>query len=127
METPNLFSRGTVISSEFTGSIEALKWAPHPSFHGVYMKTLLGGLETAGRMSCHLVSIDPGCAIGDHAHEGRMELHEIIAGNGNCNIGGKVVAYTAGIVSYIPQDVNQSVEAGDAGLFFLAKFSPALV
>lgn len=91
------------------------------------MKNLLSGSDTAGRLSCHLVRIDPGCEIGNHLHDGKLELHEVIDGEGSCTVGEKVLQYRAGVVSFIPDNKYHRVEAGDRGLFLLAKFSPALI
>lgn len=122
-----LFQHGMV----YTGSTEigagSIPWNPHPSFRGVSMKDLISGSDTAGRLSCHLVRIEPFCAIGAHSHDGRMELHEVIEGGGICVTGDARYEYTPGVVTVIHDNMRHAVEAGESGLLLLAKFSPALV
>lgn len=127
MNNSLFFNDGALFSETAGCDIESLPWNPHPSFRGVSMKNLLSGSDTAGRLSCHLVRIDPGCEIGNHLHDGKLELHEVIDGEGSCTVGEKVLQYRAGVVSFIPDNKYHRVEAGDRGLFLLAKFSPALI
>ncbi len=107
--------------------IDSFAWNPHPSFRGVSMKNIICGSDTHGRLSCHIVKIEPGCEIGTHIHEGKMELHEVVNGSGFCEIGERTVDYKKGVVSYIPDDIIHRVCASDDGLLILAKFSPALI
>jgi quercetin dioxygenase-like cupin family protein len=101
-------------------------WVPHPRFPGVSTKHLFVGADSTGKMSVMLVKVEPGMEIGDHAHEGRTELHQTVAGDGFAEVGGKRVAYAPGVVSLVPADVAHSVHAGNDGLVLLASFSPAL-
>ena len=127
MERKNVFENGTAVTAGVASLIGDIEWNPHPTFKGVSMKHVIKGADTEGRLSCHLVRIEPGCEIGDHVHEGKMELHEVVAGDGHCLIGKERVAYAAGTMACIPDDVRHSVKAGEAGLEILAKFSPALI
>ena len=127
MNADQLFQKGRLAIDGLQQNIESLDWHPHAVFKGVFMKDIIRGESTSGRLSCHLVRIEPGYAIGDHIHDGRMEMHEVISGSGTCYSGDKVIAYTGGVVSIIPDNLNHRIEAGESGLFFLARFCPALV
>jgi quercetin dioxygenase-like cupin family protein len=78
-------------------------------------------------MSLHNVRIDPGCAIGDHFHAGMVEVHDVLAGAGNCTLAGTAIPYNPGVIGIMPADQVHRVEAGDKGLLLLATFSPPLV
>ena len=127
MENRNLFDSGRSRIGEMDRAVEDIGWNPHPTFKGVFMKHVVTGADTKGRLSCHLVRIDPGCEIGDHIHAGKLELHEVINGRGQCRIGEETVDYAPGMVAYIPDDMHHRVTAGETGLELLAKFSPALI
>jgi quercetin dioxygenase-like cupin family protein len=106
--------------------IESLPWNEHPKFAGVFLKHLITGEQTGGRLSAHLVRVAAGSAIGDHVHDTQLELHEVAAGSGTCTLEGESVAYRPGTCLVIPQGVKHSVAAGDEDLIMLAKFAPAL-
>jgi quercetin dioxygenase-like cupin family protein len=108
-------------------AVESLPWNPHPKFTGVFLRHLVTGKESGGRMSLHHVRIDPGCAIGDHAHAGQVEIHDVLAGNGSCTLAGTVISYNPGVVGVMPADLVHRVEAGNQGLLLMATFSPPLV
>ncbi|HOJ78159.1 MAG TPA: cupin domain-containing protein [Bacillota bacterium] len=122
----NQFESGNVNLENQTVKIGSLAWQEHPKFKGVSLKTLVKGEATNGLVSCHLVRILPGHEIGEHLHEGRIELHEIVAGAGNCILGGQTIRYQPGEVTVIPADLIHRVVAGEPGLIILAKFLPAL-
>ncbi len=103
-----------------------IEWNAHPAFEGVFMKNILGGENTGSKISAHIVKIEPGCEIGDHVHDGKAELHEVIEGQGYAVINGKRVEYIPGVVSFIPEDIHHNVQAGEKGLLIHAKFIPAL-
>ena len=105
---------------------EELPWIPSPKFEGVAMRNLVVGARTDGRLSAHLVRIEPGKAIGEHVHEGSLEVHEILEGSGIAVMPGEEREYRAGVVSLIPQGMLHEVRAGRDGLLLLAKFAPAL-
>ncbi len=104
-----------------------LEWNQHPVFGGVSMKHLITGAQTNGRISCHLVRVDPSCVIGLHCHTGQIEIHEVIYGRAVCRIGQKEIDYCTGTLCVIPEDEEHAVYAGEEGLTLLAKFSPALL
>ncbi|MBN2363836.1 cupin domain-containing protein [candidate division WOR-3 bacterium] len=101
-------------------------WIPSPKFKGVKMINVLTGKDTNDLMSFHIVEIEPGHEIGDHIHEGKTELHEILEGNGTAEVNGKEIEYSPGVVSFILADTNHKILAGDKGLVLSAKFTPAL-
>ena len=104
----------------------SLPWNGHPVFAGVALKHLVTAAESGGLFSYHLVRIDPGCAIGDHLHDPQLETHEVLAGVGECDIGGVGVAYEPGVVAIMPPRVRHEVRAGEDGLLLFAKFMPPL-
>jgi len=103
-----------------------LKWN-EAAFEGVYLKHLVQGSSTNNTLSCHLVRIKAGCQIGDHIHEGKLELHEVLEGQGKALLDGKEIKYEPGVSVVIPADINHSVTAGNEDLYLLAKFAPALL
>jgi len=117
----------TVVVPAQTITIESLPWNPHPKFTGVSLRHLVTGKDTGGRLSLHHVRVDPGCAIGDHAHAGQEEIHNVLAGTGTCTLAGRVIPYTPGVVGVMPADQVHRVDAGKEGLLLLATFSPPLV
>ena len=101
-------------------------WTAHTTFEGVELKQLVGGAQTEGKCSFHLVRIAPNCQIGNHIHAQQMETHEVIAGNGFCINNGEKLAYTPGTIAIMPQGAPHQVCAGQDGLYLMAKFIPAL-
>lgn len=127
MEKHFIFDNGIVLSGTSDTDVEHIPWNPHPSFRGVSMKNLVCGSDTSGRLSCHLVRIEPGCEIGTHMHEGRIEIHEVVSGRGSCIVGDRELKYNTGVVSCIPDNIYHRIVAGEDGLCLMAKFSPALI
>jgi quercetin dioxygenase-like cupin family protein len=107
--------------------LQTIAWQAHPAFKGVNMKHLIMGKETGGRFSCHLVKVDPGCALEEHAHADQWELHTILDGEGHCQLGLKSTQYLPGHMAIIPQEAKHRVEAGIKGLVLMAQFFPALL
>ncbi len=109
-------------------SIDAaqLPWEPHPAFAGVEMKHLILGRDTEGGLSCHLVRVAPGAALGEHDHPHSTELHKVLGGEGTCRCGTMDIGYAPGTMAVIPRGRRHSVAAGGQGLLLLAQFSPAL-
>jgi quercetin dioxygenase-like cupin family protein len=122
----NGFNEGNLYLLTNSEVNETKPWNVHPKFHGVYLKNIIMGNQTDGAFSAHLVKIENGCSIGEHIHEGKTELHEIIEGSGICIIGSNEVTYHPGDCALIPHDMRHKVIAGENGLFLLAKFFPAL-
>jgi quercetin dioxygenase-like cupin family protein len=117
----------TIVVSGQTVATRSLPWNPHPKFAGVFLRHLVTGNDAGGRLSLHLVRVDPGCAIGDHAHAGQVEIHDVLSGTGKCTLEGTAITYVRGVVGVMPSDQVHRVDAGDKGLLLLATFSPPLV
>ena len=117
----------TIIAETDQRKAEDLPWNPHPKFAGVSLKHLAEGKDTGGRVSLHHVRIASGCSIGDHAHAGQVEIHDVLAGDGTCMLAGKEIPYAPGVMSIMPADTVHRIDAGAGGLLLLATFSPPLV
>ena len=117
----------TLIVPEKDITTESLPWNPHPKFAGVSLRHLVTGKDTGGRMSLHHVRIVPGCAIGDHAHAGQVETHDVLEGAGTCSLEGKRITYVPGVLGVMPADRVHRVDAGEKGMLLLATFAPPLV
>ena len=103
-----------------------LAWNKHPTFEGVELKHIITLKETGGTFSYHLVRIAPNKSIKNHIHETQLETHEVIAGRGTCVNDGVKLDYAPGVISIMPAKVPHEVNAGEEGLYLLAKFIPAL-
>ena len=121
------FETGSVSGSAGKRKTESIAWTPHPAFAGVSMKHLVTGADTNGTSSVHLVRVNPGCCIGDHIHDGKTEIHQVVSGEGRCLVEEREIEYGEGVVAVIPADRPHSVVADEPGLFLLAVFSPALL
>ncbi len=121
------FEKGKIIFEKVTSDVSNIAWKEHASFKGVFLKHIITGADTNGRLSCHLVKIEPQCEIGNHAHDAQLEIHEVISGKGVCMINGKETEYENGIIAVIPEKINHIVKAGPEGLQLFAKFSPPLL
>ena len=120
-------ANGSVTYSERDDSTGQIPWNEHPKFKGVYLKHLVRGADTQGKLSCHLVRMDPNSALEDHIHEDQWELHEVIEGEGKFVLGARETLYYPGRMGIIPKGLTHKVAAGRTGLVLLAKFFPALL
>jgi quercetin dioxygenase-like cupin family protein len=102
-------------------------WYSHPKFKGVSMKDLITSSQTEGRFSAHLVKVGPGDTLEEHKHDGKTELHEVVAGSGIFYLDGRKWDYRPGDTAVIPANTSHKVVAGNEGLFIMAKFFPALL
>ena len=84
---------GEIVFKDGNRKIGDFPWNEHPAFAGVSLKHLLTGNDTDGNFSCHLVRVAAGCKIGNHIHEGKWELHEVLCGQGICQIGSIRIPY----------------------------------
>ncbi len=116
----------TIVSIGSDRNAGSIPWDPSPKFAGVFLRHLVTGRDTGGRLSLHHVRIDPGCSIGDHAHAGQVEIHDVLEGEGSCRVAGKEIRYGPGIMGIMPADTVHRVDAGEKGLLLLATFSPPL-
>lgn len=119
--------KGGITFADRREEIDGFPWNAHPSFKGVSLKHLVKGADTEGRLSCHIVRIDPGCVLEEHIHDGQWELHEVIQGAGIFLVNGRETAYHPGQMAIIPKGTGHKVVAGSGGLVLLAKFFPALI
>lgn len=127
MNNLNWVENGMVyINGKKFKSISDIPWIKHPKFEGVFMKNIFTGSESNNNFSFMIVKIEPDHEIGNHIHEGKAELHEIIDGNGVAIVDNKSINYKSGVVSYIPGNISHSIKAGDKGMILLAKFTPPL-
>lgn len=127
MEIGNLFENGTISTTEKTISSGGIAYNPHTKFKGVSLKHLVTGEMTENKISCHLVHVEPNCTLELHTHPDNLEIHEVISGGGIFYNGDIKATYTAGSVGIIPANVSHKVEAGEDGIYILAKFIPALL
>jgi len=111
----------------FEAKSNEIEYMPHNTFKGVYLKHLVKGELTNNRISCHLVKVEPFCSLDTHTHPEQLEIHEVISGDGDCQIAEKQIQYTTGTVEVIPQNTKHKVTAGKNGIYILAKFTPALL
>lgn len=105
----------------------SVAWAPHPTFKGVHLKHLITGAETDGRLSLHLVKVEPGCALAKHQHHHELEIHEVLQGKGACQSGEQCADYVPGTLAVIPLGSPHEVAASEQGLLLKAIFTPALL
>ena len=126
MNITDLENNTIYINGESIDKISNIKWDKHPKFSGVFTKTLLTSKNSSNNLSAMIVKIDPLHEIGDHIHEGKYELHEILSGDGIGTIEDKKIEYKTGVISLIPGDIHHSIKAGDNGMILLAKFTPPL-
>jgi quercetin dioxygenase-like cupin family protein len=117
----------SVVHRDQTIPIGTLAWNPHPKFPGVFLRHLVTGKESGGRLSLHHVRVDPGCSIGNHAHAGQVEVHDVLSGAGTCVLEGTALRYLPGTMGVMPADRIHSITADREGLLLLATFSPPLV
>lgn len=124
---PLTISSGRVVSLSKDILTKELDWKQHPEFKGVALRHLICGADTEGQFSAHIVHIKVGCAIGEHTHPGKWEIHEVIGGSGCCLLNTKSVIYEAGSTTIFPPNVKHQVAAETEDLYILAKFIPALL
>ena len=122
-----VFELGTIYINGFElNKTDNIEWQKHLKFNGVFTKGLFSGKDSDNNLSAMLVKIEPNCEIGNHIHEGKAELHEVVYGEGVTLVSDRSIAYKPGVISLIPADVPHSVKASNSGLVLLAKFTPPL-
>lgn len=120
-------ANGTIHLIDRLEKISDIEWTKHPSFKGVYLKHMIKGADTCGFFSSHLVKIDSGCCLEKHCHENKLELHEVIEGEGLYQLNEDTFDYHLGKMAVIQKGETHMVTAGESGLTLLAKFFPALL
>ena len=116
------FGNGFLATGNERRETASLPWKEHKDFRGVFLKTIVTAADTRNAFTCHLVRIEPGCAIGLHTHPDSVELHEVVAGEGLCLMESVEVPYAPGVMAILPQNAPHEVRAGNRGLCLLAKF-----
>jgi len=127
MNIGELFETGTVCGVGFLEQSADNGFIPHSAFKGVSLKHLVRGEMTGGQISCHLVRVEPGCVLDTHTHPAQIEIHEVIYGDGVCELSGDKFDYKPGVVGVIPSGAVHRIVAGKEGLYILAKFTPSLL
>jgi quercetin dioxygenase-like cupin family protein len=127
MNIGEVFEAGTVSGLGFFEQSANNAFNPHKTFPGVSLKHLVRSEMTGGQLSCHLVRVEPRCVLDTHVHPEQIEVHQVVHGDGVCEIGDNTVDYSTGVVGVIPKGVAHRVVAGDEGLYILAVFTPSLV
>ena len=117
-----LFEKGSVNIGTGSKEITSIPWTEHKKFSGVFLKDIISHEETEGRLTCHLVRINPDSKIGLHTHPDSMELHEVISGSGVCITEHGELLYKPGSMAILKRGEPHEVVAGDAGLCLFAKF-----
>ena len=118
---------GTVYSINQAKVIGDLPWNPHASFKGVSLKHLITSKDTDDKLSYHIVKIEPEAVLDTHQHDGKMEIHQVLSGNGKMYMDGKTIAYSEGTICIIPANTPHKVVAGKDGMYILAVFTPSLL
>jgi quercetin dioxygenase-like cupin family protein len=118
---------GNVISMNEEKGVTDLLWNPHSSFKGVSLKHLVIGKDTDDRLSCHIVKIEPECILDTHSHNGKIEIHQVIAGSGKMYLDSREIEYYQGQICIIPDDTPHKVVADKDGMYILAIFSSSLL
>lgn len=126
MSIAKAFELGSLITTSAISNMDAVDFVAHKSFPGVALKRLVGGEETNHALSLHLVRVDPYCCLENHTHPDNLEIHKVIAGSGDVELGGNSSEYHVGTVGVIPKGTAHKVTAGKNGIYILATFSPAL-
>lgn len=127
MNIGNSFEKGTICTISDIVNVGDIEFRPHAKFKGVSLKHLVTGKMTNHQISCHLVKVEPFCTLDTHVHENNVEIHEVIYGDGTFYIADNTVGYNLGSIGVIPANVSHKVEAGENGIYILAKFTPALL
>jgi quercetin dioxygenase-like cupin family protein len=116
------FENGILVDAGRKTDLSRCAWNKHKDFAGVSLKNVVTADQTAGLFTCHLVRIDPHCAIGLHAHPASIELHEVVQGSGVCLIAGEEIPYVPGTMALLARNAPHEVRAGAEGLRLFAKF-----
>ena len=126
-EYVNAIEAGKIVCLENEMDATQLECNAHAKCKGVSLKHLVTDKSTGGKLSCHLVRIQAGCEISEHVHPDKLELHEILSGQGKGILVHKEIPYLAGTYVVISANAPHRVIAGEEDVYLLAKFTPALV
>ena len=89
----------------------------------IFVRNLLNGKEEMhgkGRAFCH-TTLEPGCSIGFHMHNGESETYYIVSGTGEFDDNGTRAPVYAGDVTYTPSGEGHGLRnTGTEPLEFIA-------
>lgn len=66
-------------------------------------------MSQKGRVFAH-TSLNPGCSIGYHVHNGESETYYIVSGSGEFSDNGAVVPISTGDVTYTPSGEGHGIK-----------------
>jgi len=77
-------------------------------------------LNNKGRLYAK-ITLEPGCSIGHHVHEGEMEAYHIISGTAEYDDNGETVTLNAGDTTHTPAGKGHAIKnTGTNPLIFIA-------
>ncbi len=101
-------------------------WPPEPGQLECFSRDLVTSAETP-LLSAHHLRIEPGGEFYAHAHERETEIHFVISGVGQAQIGDQWDDVAAGDVALaLPGVAHALRNNSSAPLFILCVFTPAL-
>ena len=90
---------------------------------GANIRHLLNGpdeMHNKGRVFAH-TTLEPGCSIGYHIHNGDSETYYILSGTAEYNDNGTIVTLTSGDVAFTPDGQGHGIKnIGKEPLSFIA-------
>jgi quercetin dioxygenase-like cupin family protein len=102
-------------------------WPAEPGQVECFSKDLVTSVETP-LLSAHHLRIEPGGEFKAHAHERETELHFVISGHGQAQIGDQWEDVAEGDVALALPGVAHALRNNSASpLFILCVFTPSLV
>jgi quercetin dioxygenase-like cupin family protein len=101
-------------------------WPAEPGQIGCFSKDLVTSKETQA-ISAHQLRIEPGGEFRSHTHERETELHFVISGRGQAQIGDQWEDVQAGDVALaLPGIAHALRNTSSMPLFILCVFTPPL-
>jgi quercetin dioxygenase-like cupin family protein len=126
-DTPDESEQEIVHFPNFRVDTQDTPWYQHPEWDGVFLKDLIGGKDTGGAFSYHLVQVWKDCRILDHDHATQWEWNRVISGKGVFTFGDAEIPFVPGQTFVTPPGVRHGVRVYHSDLTLLAMFVPALV
>jgi quercetin dioxygenase-like cupin family protein len=101
-------------------------WPAEPGQVQCYSRDLVTSVETPA-MSAHHLRIEPGGEFKSHVHERETEIHFVISGHGQAQVGEQWEDVEAGDVALAFPGVAHALRNNSASpVFILCVFTPAL-
>ena len=105
---------------------ETRAWPAEPGQIDCFSRDLVTGVETEA-MSAHHLRIEPGGEFISHAHERETEIHFVISGRGQAQIGNQWEDVVPGDVALALPGVTHALRNPESTpLFILCVFAPPL-